>query len=51
MESVKYNMSANKAIIETHVATRRYYNCTRKIIEKTTTIVAPEAMSNLTVIF
>ena len=38
MESGKYTMSDNKAIIETYLSTGRYYNCTNQIIEKNTTI-------------
>ena len=34
-ELVKYTVLDNKEMIETHVATRPYYNCPDRIIEKT----------------
>ena len=48
-ESVKYVVSANKVIIETHVSTRSYYNCPGQIIEKTKTRVATEAITKINV--
>ena len=46
-----YIFPATKAIIETHVAAKRYYNYSERIIEKTTIIFhyTTETMSELTV--
>ena len=50
MESGKYTVSVNKAIIETYVAIKFYYNCTERITKKTTTRVTTEKTSKITVI-
>ena len=42
-------MSVNKAVIETHIEERRYYNCPERIVENTTTIVAKKNNSKITV--
>ena len=48
MDSDIYTVSYIKAIIETHEAVRWYYNCPKRIIEKTRTTVTMEAMPKLT---
>ena len=48
-ESGKYTAPANKAIIETHVATTGCYNSPDRIIENTTTRVKTEKLSKTTV--